>query len=204
MKTLLTLLILTASAAHAQTVTVDVIHRSNSLKGLSRQDAKRAFAATAEQIRAETGVRLRVKSWRSYPVGLIRMPRNPGPFGPHLPAILGSNPVNESANPAAITLVISPRYEWRGSWWSAGYSTVCGERALAIVGRLHRYGDKSLLPAQTVITHEMGHALGAKHKDEACQVMHPDAGGGQLVPCGWVLPFAPESVQEIRECVGAQ
>lgn len=187
------------TTAYAETVTLSVIHRVNSTRGLSRTEARQVLSAAIEQIRQETGVRVRVVSRRAYPVQLLRVPKDHGVFGPHHWGVLSSDALRDVPEPGRITLVISPRYQWSRKWWSAGQATVCGSRALAIVGRLQRFGPQRLVPAQTVIAHELGHALGAEHLSGECQMMHPSA-GTEVQRCGWYLPFAAESVEQIRAC----
>jgi hypothetical protein len=195
-KALLAALLLVPSLANA--LDIDVLHRANSRKGLTRQEAKAVVASSIEHIERETGVRLKVIHWTSRPALLVRVPNNPGPFGPHMRGVFASSGDTGTKRPL---LVISPRYSWKGSWYSAGFSGICGESALAVAGRLERYETRKLLHAQTVVTHELGHMIGAGHDGELCSVMHPDA-GGQLVGCNWELRFSDRSVMEIGECVG--
>ena len=104
-----------------------------------------------------------------------------------------------------IWLVVLPPVEDNGLRYIAGYArTTCfKDLNLAVVvvflQSKNSYGDNRLLHSSYAITHELGHAMGAKHVD-SMTIMHPN-------PLPWVtqygaLPFDIKSKREMRRCVG--
>lgn len=198
MRALFILLLLSATA-HAQTIGVDVEHRYHS-RGLSRREAREVFKSASAQIEAETGLRLVARRFVSQQARPVKMRENDGGwFGPHGSAVSQLSTWNFPQPGSRLVLRIAPRYFLAGRWWSAGVAPVCGQQATAIVGRLKRYGPSGLLHAQTVVVHELGHALGAEHDGERCSVMRPDAGAA-LLECNWRLSFTAAALGQIVGC----
>lgn len=183
---------------------VDVTHLHNS-RGLTHGEARQVWQMAKDQISEETGVDLRLASWRSRPVRHLT-PQGPAVnfLGPHRVAVNHYwAQALESTDPNRISLIIAPRYRVGRRWWNAGLGELCDNHALVVSGNLRRFGANSLSPAAMVLTHELGHVLGAEHSDASCQVMHP-AAGTEGERCGWGLPFAAESLGQIRLCMGGR
>lgn len=179
-------LIIICTILAAADVRLEVQHETNS-DGLTRQEARAVFEAAVSQIKAETGVAIKLTRWTTKRVKRRRY------------SDFYSVPFLPRYDPTKRLFAIKPRYYvGPGDPYTGGKAWTCGRQGGVAVGRLTRFPGYELEHARTAIVHELGHMIGAKHQDDV-SVMNTGA-LGLLEAAGFYLPFNEQSIKEIGRC----
>lgn len=196
MKSALLALLLFASTAHARTWQIDVI-QAHGPREISRQDAIN-MATFARARFAEIGIKTRL--------GRVSFTKLQNPSYGLTNYTQGVFWWQRQLPPRAniVRHVLTPPFFTNGLWYIAGASTgICllhwkyavttSNAQLTNIAGVSRWHQSAV-----AMTHELGHAFGARHT-RGHSIMNIGALGFEDVA---TLTFAPESVRQIYQCMG--
>lgn len=185
-----------SNVAYAEPLKVRMVY-ARGPNSLPRAQAKQLVDRALEEIRQETGVTATVRRF-------IVLDKNPFQSmhsdlsQAHL-AWASWVLYFRDTSEASVNLAVVPPWKVNGIYWLLGYAHQCKEGGTAMVTMepTNQDGLDRIAHSYTSLKHELMHVLGAKHRDNVCNIMHSAA-----MNCVPNTSTLRESVNEIKSCGG--